>query len=83
MIDVVQVAIGFCFMLGLMALGLHVAVAMLLTSILGVITFMGIGPLASFGNQMWSIMNDFMLTSIQMIVLLVEILLRIGVTESM
>ena len=59
MIDVVQVAIGFCFMLGLMALGLHVAVAMLLTSILGVITFMGIGPLASFGNQMWSIMNDF------------------------
>ena len=42
-------------MLGLMALGLHVAVAMLLTSILGGITFMGIGPLASFGNQMWSI----------------------------
>lgn len=83
MIDVAQVAIGFCFMLGLMALGLHVAVAMLLTSILGVITFMGIGPLASFGNQMWSIMNDFLLTSIPLFVLLGEILLRSGVTDRM
>ena len=83
MVDVAQVAIGFCFMLGLMALGLHVAVAMLLTSILGVITFMGIGPLASFGNQMWSIMNDFLLTSIPLFVLLGEILLRSGVTDRM
>ena len=80
MIDVGQAVIGFFMMLGLMALGLHVAVAMLITSIIGVLAFMGPTPLESYGNQMWSIMNDFLLTSIPLFVLLGEILLRSGVT---
>ena len=33
-----------------MALGLHVAVTMLLTSIIGVLAFMGAAPLESYGN---------------------------------
>ena len=45
MIDVGQAVIGFFMMLGLMALGLHVAVAMLITSIIGVLAFMGPTPL--------------------------------------
>ena len=53
-----------------MALGLHVAVAMLITSIIGVLAFMGPTPLESYGNQMWSIMNDFLLTSIPLFVLM-------------
>ena len=83
MIDVTQAVIGFVMMLGFMALGLHVAVTMLLTSIIGVLAFMGTAPLESYGNQMWSIMNDFLLTSIPLFVLLGEILLRSGVTERM
>ena len=83
MIDVGQVVIGFIMMLGLMALGLHVAVAMLITSIVGVVAFMGLAPLESYGNQLWSIMNDFLLTSIPLFVLLGEILLRSGVTDRM
>lgn len=83
MIDVTQAVIGFFMMLGFMALGLHVAVAMLLTSIIGVLAFMGPAPLASYGNQLWSIMNDFLLTSIPLFVLLGEILLRSGVTDRM
>jgi C4-dicarboxylate transporter DctM subunit len=83
MIDVGQAVIGFFMMLGLMALGLHVAVAMLITSIVGVLVFMGSGPLESYGNQLWSIMNDFLLTSIPLFVLLGEILLRSGVTDRM
>ena len=83
MIDVGQAVIGFFMMLGLMALGLHVAVAMLITSIVGVLVFMGSAPLESYGNQLWSIMNDFLLTSIPLFVLLGEILLRSGVTDRM
>ena len=83
MIDVSQAVIGFFIMLGFMALGLHVAVAMLLTSIIGVLSFMGSAPLASYGNQLWSFMNDFLLTSIPLFVLLGELLLRSGVTDRM
>ena len=83
MIDVGQAVIGFFMMLGLMALGLHVAVAMLITSVIGVLAFMGPAPLESYGNQMWTIMNDFLLTSIPLFVLLGEILLRSGVTDRM
>ena len=83
MIDVSQAVIGFFMMLGFMALGLHVAVAMLLTSIIGVLSFMGSAPLASYGNQLWSFMNDFLLTSIPLFVLLGELLLRSGVTDRM
>ena len=83
MIDVTQAVIGFVMMLGFMALGLHVAVTMLLTSIIGVLAFMGTAPLESYGNQLWSIMNDFLLTSIPLFVLLGEILLRSGVTDRM
>ena len=83
MIGVGEAAIGFFLMLGLMALGLHVAVAMLITSIIGVLSFMGTAPLTSYGNQLWSFMNDFLLTSIPLFVLLGELLLRSGVTDRM
>ncbi len=75
--------LGFAMMLGFMALGLHVAVVMLVTSIIGVLVFMGPTPLTSYGIQLWSIMNDFLLTSIPLFVLLGEVLLRTGVTERM
>ena len=83
MISVFDALLGFLLMLGFMALGLHVAVVMLLTSIVGVVLVFGTTPLAGFGTQLWAIMNDFLLTSIPLFVLLGELLMRSGVTDKM
>lgn len=83
MISVPVALFGFFFMLGLMALGLHVAVAMFLTSLVGVFAFMGPSALGTYGTQLWSIMDDFLLATIPLFVLLGELLLRSGITDRM
>ena len=83
MIDFAGSVIGFFMMLGFMALGVHVAIVMLASAVIGVLVYMGPAPMMSYGNQLWSIMNDFLLTSIPLFVLLGEILMRSGVTERM
>ncbi|MEO0820735.1 MAG: TRAP transporter large permease [Pseudomonadota bacterium] len=83
MIDLAGAAIGFAIMLGLMFLGLHVGVAMLATGILGAMVYFGPAVLMSFGTNLWSVMNDFLLTTIPLFVLLGELLLRAGITRSM
>ncbi len=40
-------------------------------------------PLESYGNQLWSTMNDFLLTPIPLFVLLGKILLWSSVTDRM
>ena len=86
MIDVSQAVIGFFMMLGFMALGLHAWPSRCFSpasSECFFLSFMGSAPLASYGNQLWSFMNDFLLTSIPLFVLLGELLLRSGVTDRM
>lgn len=83
MIDPVGAAIGFAIMLGLMFIGLHVGVAMLATGVLGALVYFGPPVLLSFGTNLWSVMNDFLLTTIPLFVLLGEILLRAGITQKM
>ncbi|MFK7860055.1 MAG: TRAP transporter large permease [Granulosicoccus sp.] len=83
MIDVTGALIGFGFMLGLMFIGLHVGIAMLLTGILGAQVYLGHQVLFSFGTNLWSVMNDFLLTTIPLFVLLGELLLRSGLTKKM
>lgn len=83
MIDVGGALIGFGFMLGLMFIGLHVGIAMLLTGILGAQVYLGHQVLFSFGTNLWSVMNDFLLTTIPLFVLLGELLLRSGLTKKM
>ena len=83
MISLSTAVFGFIMMLGFMVLGWHVGVAMLVTSFIGVIFTLGINSLNSFGTQLWSTMNDFLLTAIPLFVLLGEILLRSGVTDRM
>lgn len=70
-------------MLGLMFSGLHVGIAMLATGILGSVVYFGPAVLFSFGTNMWAVMNDFLLTTIPLFVLLGELLLRSGVTRNM
>ncbi|MEL7469706.1 MAG: TRAP transporter large permease [Pseudomonadota bacterium] len=83
MIDLTGAAIGFVIMLGLMFIGLHVGVAMLAVGILGALVYFGPPVLFSFGTNLWSVMNDFLLTTIPLFVLLGELLLRSGITKNM
>ncbi len=70
-------------MLGMMALGIHVAVAILSVAVLGTLMFLGLPLLYSFGDTLWGTLNDFILTAIPLFILLGELLLRSGVTERM
>lgn len=83
MIDLSGAAIGFVIMLGLMFIGLHVGIAMLATGILGALVYFGPPVLLSFGTNLWAVMNDFLLTTIPLFILLGELLLRAGITRNM
>lgn len=83
MIDMPGAALGFLIMLGLMFSGLHVGIAMLFTGIIGAMVYFGPAVLISFGTSLWSVMNDFLLTTIPLFVLLGELLLRSGITRNM
>ncbi len=83
MIDLFGAVIGFVIMLGLMFIGLHVGVAMLATGVIGAMVYFGPPVLFSFGTNLWSIMNDFLLTTIPLFILLGELLLRSGITRNM
>jgi tripartite ATP-independent transporter DctM subunit len=82
-IDPWGAAVGFLVMLGLMFVGLHVGVAMLAVGVLGALVYFGPAVLFAFGTNLWSVMNDFLLTTIPLFVLLGELLLRSGVTKAM
>ncbi|MCL5425219.1 TRAP transporter large permease [Halomonas sp. NPDC076908] len=83
MIDISGALIGFAIMLGLMMLGVHVAVAIFLASALGTMVYISPAMLSTFGTQLWAVMNDFLLTAIPLFILLGELLLRCGVTQRM
>ncbi|GGX84397.1 membrane protein [Litchfieldella qijiaojingensis] len=83
MIGAIEVLIGFFIMLGMMAAGLHVAVAIFSVAALGTLLYLGTPLLYSFGDTLWSTLNDFLLTAIPLFILLGELLLRSGITERM
>ncbi|MEE4119034.1 MAG: TRAP transporter large permease subunit, partial [Paracoccaceae bacterium] len=83
MIDPLGAALGFVIMLGLMFIGLHVGVAMVATGVLGALVYFGPEVVTAFGPKLWSVMNDFLLTTIPLFVLLGELLLRAGITRNM
>jgi C4-dicarboxylate transporter, DctM subunit len=83
MITVTEAFVGFFIMLGLMLIGLPVAGALFAVAILGALMYLGTPTLMMFGNQMWSILHDFVLTAIPMFILLGEILVRSGITDRM
>ncbi|GAA5176913.1 TRAP transporter large permease [Modicisalibacter zincidurans] len=83
MIGAFEVMIGFFIMLGMMALGIHVAVAIFFVAVLATLMFLGLPLLYSFGDTLWGTLNDFILTAIPLFILLGELLLRSGVTERM
>ncbi|WP_104204749.1 TRAP transporter large permease [Billgrantia saliphila] len=83
MIGAFEVMIGFLVMLGMMAVGIHVAVAIFTVATLGTLIYLSTPLLFSFGDTLWGTLNDFILTAIPLFILLGELLLRSGITERM
>ena len=83
MISLTAVAIGFGGMIVLLFLGLHVATALFLTAVIAIQIYFGGSLLSVYGTQLWSAMEDYILLSIPLYILLGEILVRSGATDKM
>ena len=83
MIDLTAAALGFALLIGLMALGLHVAVVMFAVSMAGAILYLGTPAVMEYGTQYWGATNNFVLVAIPLFVLLGELLVRGGFTDRM
>ncbi|MFM7778722.1 MAG: TRAP transporter large permease [Alphaproteobacteria bacterium] len=81
MIGVTEATIGFLLLIAFLFLGLHVAVAMFLIALLGAALYLGPPLVAAFGTQLWGAMEDYVLLSIPLYILLGEILVRSGSTD--
>jgi tripartite ATP-independent transporter DctM subunit len=81
MIGVGETAIGFALLVGLLFLGLHVATAMFLVAVLGATLYLSPALVNAVGTQLWASMEDYVLLSIPLYILLGEILVRSGSTD--
>jgi tripartite ATP-independent transporter DctM subunit len=77
------VALGFLGMLLLLFLGLHVATVLFLTAAVAIEIYFDGTLMAIYGTQLWSAMEDYILLSIPLYILLGEILVRCGATDKM
>jgi C4-dicarboxylate transporter, DctM subunit len=80
-IGVAESAVGFLLLIALLFLGLHVATAMFLVALLGAAFYLGPALVEAFGTQLWGAMEDYVLLSIPLYILLGEILVRSGSTD--
>lgn len=81
MIGVGEAAIGFGILVALLFLGLHVATAMFLVAVLGASMYLSPALVDALGTQLWASMEDYVLLSIPLYILLGEILVRSGSTD--
>jgi tripartite ATP-independent transporter DctM subunit len=81
MIGVGEAAIGFGILVALLFLGLHVATAMFLVAVLGASIYLSPALVDALGTQLWASMEDYVLLSIPLYILLGEILVRSGSTD--
>jgi tripartite ATP-independent transporter DctM subunit len=83
MISITIVVVGFLVMVGLLFLGLHVATALFMAAVTAVVVYFDGVHLKVYGSQLWSSMEDYILLSIPIYILLGEILVRSGMTDKM
>ncbi|MFC6671624.1 TRAP transporter large permease [Marinobacterium aestuariivivens] len=77
------VFIAFFAMLGLLLLGLPIAVTMALFGVIGGVSVFGWPFLESTGAVVWSVQNENILTAIPLFILLGELMLRSGIADRM
>jgi tripartite ATP-independent transporter DctM subunit len=77
------ILIAFAAMLGMMLLGLPIAVSMAAVGIVGGIAAYGLPFMNSIAPVIWGVHNDNLLTAIPLFVLMGELLLRSGIADRM
>jgi tripartite ATP-independent transporter DctM subunit len=77
------IGLAFFAMLGMMLVGLPIAVSMALVGIVGGIAAYGAPFMDSIAPVVWGVQNESLLTSIPLFVLLGELLLRSGIADRM
>ena len=77
------VGVAFVAMIGMMLLGIPIAVAMAAVGIIGGIAAYGAPFMDSIAPVVWGVQNENLLTSIPLFVLLGELLLRSGIADRM
>jgi TRAP-type mannitol/chloroaromatic compound transport system permease large subunit len=70
---------GFAVLFIIMALGIHIASTMFVVGVGVGISKIGKAILLDFGNQMWTVLNNYVMTSVPFFILLGEMLMRSGV----
>lgn len=77
------VFVGFFAMLGLLLLGMPIAVSMALIGVIGGVMVFGMPFVDSIGSVVWSVHNEAILTAIPLFIMLGELLLRSGIADKM
>jgi C4-dicarboxylate transporter, DctM subunit len=77
------ISLAFFAMLGMMLVGMPIAVSMALVGIVGGIAAYGTPFMDSIAPVIWGVQNENLLTSIPLFVLLGELLLRSGIADRM
>ena len=81
--NVSYILIAFGGMLGMMLLGLPIAVAMAAVGMVGGLLAYGMPFINSIAPVVWGVHNDNLLTAIPLFVLMGELLLRSGIADRM
>ncbi len=76
-------SVAFFLMIGMMLIGIPIAVAMAVVGIVGGIAAYGIPFMDTIAPVVWGVHNENLLTSIPLFVLLGELLLRSGIADRM
>jgi len=77
------VVLAFLFMIGIMMLGIPIAVVMIIMGAVGGVLAFGWPLVDSMGPVMWGVMNENLLTAIPLFILLGELMLRSGMADRM
>jgi C4-dicarboxylate transporter DctM subunit len=81
--NVGMISLAFFAMLGMMLVGMPIAVSMVLVGIVGGIAAYGAPFMDSIAPVIWGVQNENLLTCIPLFVLLGELLLRSGIADRM
>ncbi|MEO8654384.1 MAG: TRAP transporter large permease subunit, partial [Ramlibacter sp.] len=81
--NVLVISLAFFAMLGMMLVGLPIAVSMVVVGIVGGIAAYGAPFMDSIAPVIWGVQNENLLTCVPLFVLLGELLLRSGIADRM
>ena len=81
--NVLVISLSFFAMLGMMLMGLPIAVSMVVVGIVGGIAAYGAPFMDSIAPVIWGVQNENLLTCVPLFVLLGELLLRSGIADRM